>query len=57
MSEFDNKVIKKHFPRTNNDSVLVFHLEKDPNLCLEKNNISISFTVEVEDRLVLLLNV
>ena len=48
--DIDNKVIKKHFPRTNNESVLVFNLEKDPNLCLQKNNISISFTVEVDEK-------
>ena len=49
MINFDNKVIKKHFPRTNNDSILEFVFPADPNLCLQKNNISISFVVEMND--------
>ena len=48
-TDIDNKVIKKHYPRTNNDSVLEFILEKDPNLCLRKNKIQIHATVEVDE--------
>ena len=45
----DNKVVKRHFPRTNNDSILEVVFPADPNLCLQKNNIAISFTVEIDD--------
>ena len=43
----DYKITKKHYPRTNNESVLEFVLEKDPNLFLRKNNIKIYGTVAV----------
>ena len=52
-TEVDNKVVKKHFPRTNNDSVLEIVLERDPNLALRKNSIAISFTVDIDDRLII----
>ena len=41
MSELDFKVTKKTYPRTNNESVLEFVFEKDPNSFLRKNNIQI----------------
>ena len=41
----DYKVTKKHYPRTNNESVLEFVFEKDPNLFLRKNKIKIYGTV------------
>ena len=47
-SAIDNKVIKRHYPKNNNDSALSFTFESDPNLCLEKNNILINFTVELD---------
>ena len=37
----DYKTVKKHYPRTNNGSVLEFVFEKDPNLFLRKNKIKI----------------
>ena len=37
----DYKITKKHYPRTNNSSVLEFVFEKDPNLFLRKNKILI----------------
>ena len=37
----DFKTTKKHYPRTNNESVLEFVFEKDPNLFLRKNKIKI----------------
>ena len=43
----DYKITKKHYPRTNNDSVLEFVFEKDPNLFLRKNNIKIFGTIAV----------
>ena len=39
--DIDIKVTKKHFPRVNNDKVLEFIFEKDPNLYLRKNKIAI----------------
>jgi len=44
----DNKVVKRHYAKTNNESALSFTFESDPNLCLVKNNILISFTVELD---------
>ena len=32
--KIDYKVTKRHYPRTNNESVLEFIFEKDPNLFL-----------------------
>ncbi len=45
----DYKVTKRHFPRTNNDSVLEIIFEKDPNLFLRKNKIIIKGHIEVDD--------
>ena len=39
--DIDIKVTKKHFPRVNNDKVLEFIFERDPNLYLRKNKIAI----------------
>ena len=39
--DIDTKVTKKHFPRVNNDKVLEFIFERDPNLYLRKNKIAI----------------
>ena len=43
-----SKVVKRHYPRTNNDQVLTIVFEKDPNLYLRKNKIVIKGTVEVD---------
>ena len=45
----DYKVVKRHFPRTNNDQVLDFVFEKDPNLFLRKNKIIIRGSIEVDN--------
>lgn len=45
----DSKVVKRHFPRTNNDRVLDFVFERDPNLFLRKNKIIIRGSVEVDN--------
>ena len=45
--KLDNKVIKRVYPRENNDSALTFIIDADPNLCLEKNRIQIHFDVSV----------
>ena len=45
----ENKLIKRHFPRTNNEQVLDFVFERDPNLFLRKNKILIRGSVEVDN--------
>ena len=47
-NEIDQKIVKKHFPRTNNDQVLEFVFGKDPNLFLRKNKILIFGSVTVD---------
>ena len=44
-----HKVVKRHYPRTNNEEVFEFVFEKDPNLYLRKNKIIIKGSVEVDD--------
>ena len=44
----DTKVTKKHYPSTNNNSVLEFILPKDPNLFLQKNKIIIRGSFQVD---------
>ena len=46
----DFKITKRHFPRINNESVLEFVFEKDPNLFLRKNKILIRGRVEIDDK-------
>ena len=48
----DYKITKKHYPRTNSNSVLEFIFEKDPNLFLKKNKILIRGTIEISSILV-----
>ena len=49
----DYKITKKHYPRTNSNSVLEFIFEKDPNLFLKKNKILIRGTIEIDEKYVL----
>ena len=49
LDALDNKVVKKHYPRTNNDQVLDFVFGKDPNLYLRKNKIIIRGSFEISD--------
>ena len=46
--EIDFKITKKHYPRVNNESILEFVFEKDPNLFLKKNKIIIRGAIEVD---------
>jgi len=46
----DYKITKKHYPRTNSNSVLEFIFEKDPNLFLQKNKILIRGSIEIDDK-------
>ena len=43
----DFKTVKRTYPRTNNDDVLEFIFEKDPNLFMRKNKISIHGTFTI----------
>ena len=43
----DQKVSKKHYPRTNSNKQLQFVFEKDPNLYLRKHKIAIKGAIEV----------
>ena len=45
----DTKVTKKHYPRTNNSSVLEFVFERDPNLFLRKNKILIKGSITFDE--------
>ena len=46
----DYKITKKHYPRTNNPSVLEFVFEKDPNLFLRKNKILIKGSIQFNSK-------
>ena len=46
----DYKITKKHYPRTNNSSVLEFVFEKDPNLFLRKNKILIKGSISFNNK-------
>ena len=52
INELDYKVTKRHYPRTNNESVLEFVFEKDPNLFLRKNKIAIRGAIQVPTKYV-----
>ena len=51
--EIDFKVTKKHYPRINNDKVLEFVFDKDPNLYLRKNKIIIRGSIEIDPAFVI----
>ena len=48
----DTKTSKKSYPRTNNEDVLEFVFEKDPNLFMRKNKIIIRGQIEVGPKFV-----
>ena len=45
----DYKVTKRQYPRTNNESILEFIFDKDPNLFLRKNKIIIKGAIECDE--------
>ena len=51
--EIDFKITKKHYPRINNDKVLEFVFDKDPNLHLRKNKIIIRGYIELDPAFVI----
>ena len=48
----DYKITKRYYPRTNNQSVLEFIFDKDPNLFLRKNQILIRGAIEVDKKII-----
>ena len=46
--QLDFKITKRHYPRVNNDTILEFNFEKDPNLFMRKNKIVIRGAIELE---------
>ena len=48
----DSKVCKKSYPRTNNEDVLEFVFEKDPNLFMRKNKIIIRGQIEIDPKFI-----
>ena len=45
--QLDFKITKRHFPRVNNETILEFIFEKDPNLFMRKNKIVIRGAIEL----------
>ena len=50
--DYDFKITKRHFPRDNNDSILEFIFEKDPNLYMRKNKIIIRGAIELPEKVI-----
>ena len=48
--QLDFKITKRHYPRVNNDSILEFIFEKDPNLFMRKNKIVIRGAIELDQK-------
>ena len=46
----DYKSGKRTYPRTNNDDILEFIFEKDPNLYMRKNKISIHGSITIDKK-------
>ena len=44
--QVDSQVSKTHYARDNNDKILTFVIQEDPNLCLDLSSITIGFSVE-----------
>ena len=45
--QVDSQVIKTHYPRDNNDKILNWVIQEDPNLALDFSSITISFSVDI----------
>ena len=45
----EQRFSKIHYPRTNNDDLLEFVIEKDPNMFLRKNKIIIKGYIELSE--------
>ena len=47
-NSINTKVVKKHYPRQNNQQILDFVFSRDKNLYLRKNSIIIKGSIEVD---------
>ena len=47
LNTVDAKVVKTHYPRDNNDKILSFLLNEEPNLCLDFTSITIGCRVKI----------
>ena len=47
--QVDSQIVKTHYARDNNEKILTFVLQEDPNLALDLSSIAINFSVEVPD--------
>ena len=43
----DSQIIKTHYARDNNEKILSFVIQEEPNLCLDLSSIVIGFSVDV----------
>ena len=43
----DAKVVKTHYPRDNHDKILSFHIQEEPNLCLDFTSVTIGCRVKI----------
>ena len=47
--EVDHKIVKRIYPRTNNQTTLEFILEKDPNLFLRMHTMKLFFRIKIPE--------
>ena len=47
--QIDAETVKTHYARDNNDKILSFVLQEDPNLLLDWTSIEIGITVDIPD--------
>ena len=52
----DAKIIKTHYPRDNNNKILSFSLQEEPNLCLDFTSIQIGCRVKIPSSLYVSVN-
>ncbi len=45
--QIDSQILKTHYPRDNNDKLLNFVIQEDPNLALDLSSITICLSVDV----------
>ena len=48
-TKIDAETVKTHYARDNNDKILSFVLQEDPNLLLDWTSIEIGITVDIPD--------
>ena len=50
--KIDSETIKTHYARDNNDKILSFVMQEDPNLLLDWTSIQIGFTCEIPENFI-----